>query len=171
MIGKICYCQNSIIDLSSLKNSKNYYSTSTVISKKKCANYPKNSSKNSFFGRYFFLDKEKPDIHSGYTLTVEDSVKPWKFGNKTERFIELTCLKNNTNISVINNINLSNGSKELISKLGKPIMVNNKYYVFKKDDYLLSFYIENEKITKYRIGKYNSTTQISEILKKHLTSF
>ncbi len=168
-ITQIFFGQSGSLDLSVLKKSKEYYNTTTFLSKKECIIYKPGKSSKSFFGSYYFIEKKSTKLIDAITLTVQDSIKPWRYNNKTEQFVELTC--NDIHLNIVKNINLNNGITELELKLGKPlIIIADKYFVYKKDTYFYSFLIENKKITRYRIGVYNSDT-LNETLNKHLSSF
>ena len=161
--------QNKIsVDFIVLKKSTSYFVTSGIVPTKETLNYEKSKSKKTFYGRYYFTNRKKTKEGVNYILIINDSIKPWKYTSKTEKFIEITCLNGDENI--IPEIKISNGIKEIEAKLGKPKLINNNYYIFSFKNQFFSFYVTNNKITKYRIGYYNSAT-LNGNLTLHLSDF
>ena len=170
LLVKLCFSQELKNNISILKNSKDFFCTSGILNKKHCGNYEKVfDNEKGYYGRYYFVSKknELKNVINSIELTIQDTIKPWKFNNKTEIFVELTAYE--FSLEIIPSVKQQTNLLELKKTFGMIKYQKNNYYVFQKEKLWLSFYMINNKILKYRIGIYNPV--FNESLKKHLTSF
>ncbi len=167
------FSQATFLDLGKLKKSSEFFSTSGILGKKYTKFYSTITNKNQFFGRYYFINKKckkNDSLINSYELTIQDTVKNWKYDNTSEVFVELTCYQNNSKIEPILSMKLSGGLNALVEKFGKEKLIKKDYHIFRYETCYLSFFIKSNKVTKYRIGNYNNSLTQTQLM-EYLTSF
>jgi len=142
------------IDVQKIKSQLNDVTT-TLLSKDDIMHFP-NKVKNNFYGSYTLIKKNsKGNFRRIGNMVVYDSINPHVYEKETDEFIEITLNKPGINL-FDGKLKIGMSLAELIKMFGEDYLKKNNSLIFLKNNKIAFFKIDNNLVTKIKIGVYKN---------------